>query len=249
MLRGIFFDLDDTLIAYSDAVQQAIEQTAQCGQKFYPELTTSRLLEAMTRSYHKTFGSGTPGYKRLATLPTTQLRQQLTELSLVELGVPVEPVLVAYLQECYTQAEAAFLKPFPDTQATLRALKPHYVLGIITNGPGPLQREKLAQLNLTSWFDVIIVDSEYGSPKPDPNLFLHAASQAKLDKSELMFVGNAVDADIEGANGAGWCSVHLNPAPVSAATYTIACLSDLLHIPPVAENLILATRTNLADTI
>lgn len=249
MLRGVFFDLDDTLITSSDALQYAMGVTAQLAQSIFPHLTGQHLLQAMTESYQNHFAFGRPGYQCLSTISTSDLRRQLTTLTLEKLLLSYDANTVDTLQRCYTQAECHTLKVFPGVEYTLKSLKPHFVLGIITNGPSQLQREKLKLLNLDHWFDVIIIDSEYGRPKPDRGLFGHAASQAHLESNELMFVGNSLDADIYGAKSAGWYSTYLSSENSDEAHYTIAHLKELLHIPLVEENLSLATRTNLADTI
>lgn len=249
MLQGIFFDLDDTLIDSTGALQEAMHQTAILAQRVLPTVTTSSLLAAMIAAYQETFGYGKPGYAGLATLPTETLRYRLAELSLARLGTKLAKTAILELAQCYSQAEATYLRALPDTYSLLETLQPHFHLGIITNGPGPLQREKLAKLQLLPYFNTIVIDSEFGHPKPDKRIFAHAAKQAGLSEGELLFVGNDADADIAGAKGAGWSSVHINSIGGSVADYTISSIKYLLTLPPVHKNLVLATRTNLADTM
>lgn len=247
-LRGIFFDLDDTLIDYTQALKEAMVAITPFAQEYYPTLTTTRLYESMAQAYQQLFGYGTVGYTELATLETPALRRRLTQGSLDRLGIQDESFAEELWQQ-YAEAESKCLKPYDDTEWILAALKPHFVLGIITNGPARLQREKLTDLGLLHWFDVILTDSEHGCPKPHFSIFEHAAGLAQLRSGELLFVGDTAEADIAGANGAGWRSVHLSATPSLEATFSLTSRREILNLPPVSDVLTLASDANLADTV
>mgnify|MGYP000231633514 CR=1 FL=1 len=54
---------------------------------------------------------------------------------------------------------------------TLAALRPHYRLGLVTNGPSRMQRPKIEQFRLGDYLDPLIVSEEVGVAKPDPAIF------------------------------------------------------------------------------
>lgn len=240
-LRGIFFDLDDTLIDYAEAERSALLAGCALAARRRPAIDADTLATAIYDAYTRRYAYGTPGYADLATLSVDEFRRLLTEDALRSFGID-DPALVHDLIAAYTDAEAEALATFPDAETTLKKLRPHFHLGLITNGPSAMQRAKLAALALDGYFDVVIVDSEFGHPKPDPRIFQHAARLVRLTPGELLFVGNSLAHDIAGARAAGWISVWLNPASVAPTgdnrpDYTIGCLRDLCELAPVAKAL------------
>jgi HAD superfamily hydrolase (TIGR01509 family) len=246
-LKGIFFDLDDTLLTSTPAMHAAIQAILP----LLPDVTPQSLAEALKQSYHALWGFPGAGYAQLRTLPTLQLRQELTQQTLAALGV-TDPTLHEELVRRYEAAERAALQPLPGASALLEALRPAFHLGIITNGPSIVQREKLQQVGLSPWFDVVVADSDFGAPKPDPQLFAYAAAQLGLEASELLFVGDSAEADVAGANAAGWISVYLGNSPCPEAAYTLTSLEEILTLEPVRQvqtTKRLASKPKVADTI
>lgn len=248
-LRGIFFDLDDTLIGYAEAERSALlagclhAARARPAGDGRPAIDPDTLAQAIYEAYARRYAYGTPGYRELATLSVTDFRRLLTEDALRSFGIE-DPGLAEALIGAYARAEEQALAAFPDAEETLRRLRPHFRLGLITNGPSAMQRAKLAALALDGYFEAIVVDTEFGHPKPDARIFRHAADLVGLAPAELLFVGNSLAADIAGARAAGWTSVWLNPEgsapddPEDATPdHVIGRLQDLLGLPRVAEAL------------
>lgn len=229
-LKGIFFDLDDTLINSTAAMQAAIEAILP----LLPETTPEALIAALKRAYQELWGYPSLGYLRLQTIASETLREELTQYTLGLLGY-TDTALVQTVQMRYAAAEWAALTTLPGALAALKQLRPHALLGVITNGPSRIQREKLARLELESRLDCVVADADFGAPKPDPRLFAYAGGLVGLDSSELMFVGDAPDADIAGARVAGWQSVYVGQGKCTTADFSILSLEELLTIPPIDE--------------
>ncbi len=70
----------------------------------------------------------------------------------------------------------------------IRNLKPHYKLGLLTNSPSSFLRSILAQHNLTDLFDSIIVSSEIGSAKPDPEIFIKMLESLPAEPQEVVMI-------------------------------------------------------------
>jgi HAD superfamily hydrolase (TIGR01549 family) len=86
----------------------------------------------------------------------------------------------------------------PHTREFLAALAPAR-LAVVTNGPADLQREKLVRTGLLSSFDVVIVSTELGAAKPEPEIF-HAALEALgVPASKAVMVGDDPVLDLDGA--------------------------------------------------
>ena len=234
MIRAVFFDLDDTLIGYAAAERAALEAAGAvlC-------VKTDDLAAALYAAYTARYDYGTPGYAELAALTEGELRGTLTADAMRTLGIATDAALAQRAIETYAASERAALKPFGDTLDTLDSLARRYPLGVITNGPSSMQRAKLAATGLRHQFALIVVDTEFGHPKPDPRIFAHAAARIGFAPDELLFVGNSAEADVAGARAAGWTSVYLNaagtpfPASLSAPHYTIRTLTELCALPPL----------------
>ncbi len=103
-----------------------------------------------------------------------------------------------------------------DEQATeiLQKLHGKYKLGIVSNFAIPecvhtlLQQQGLAEL-----FDVIVVSGAVNSRKPHPKIFRHALEKLELKPSEVVFVGDTVDADVKGPREVGMKTVYVDRRP------------------------------------
>ncbi|MBC7807357.1 MAG: HAD family hydrolase [Akkermansiaceae bacterium] len=243
MIRAIFFDLDDTLIRYEAAHEIALAASHAVLASRHPHICRGDLRRAIYAAYEKHFGYGTPGFADLGILSVKELRETLTGDALRTLQIEPEPDFIAALIETHEAIERREIRLFADTLGTLDILAKSFPLGVITNGPSAMQRGKLARLELTRRFPVIIVDSEFGHPKPDTRIFAHAAESVGFAPEELLFVGNSPEADVAGAVSAGWTCVWLNangaplPPDIPAPHYVVQQLSEIVTIQPVARML------------
>lgn len=73
-------------------------------------------------------------------------------------------------------------------------------VGIISNSEGHLA-ELVAELGWSSDFDVVVDSGRLGIDKPDPRIFLHACAELGVPAAELLHVGDAWEADVNGALG------------------------------------------------
>lgn len=106
------------------------------------------------------------------------------------------------------------LEYFDDALPTIQALRvlcePALTIGVITNGPGEIQRPKVELLAVESLVDFTIVSGEFGTWKPDPLIFEEALRLAAVAPNEAIMVGDSLNHDIAGANAAGISSVWVN---------------------------------------
>lgn len=94
----------------------------------------------------------------------------------------------------------------PEIPEALEAIQALGVkMGIISNiqsrGQVPSDLERY---NLLGYFDPIVISSAYGWRKPDPSIFHHAASLARVPTSACVYVGDRISRDILGAKRAGY---------------------------------------------
>lgn len=64
-----------------------------------------------------------------------------------------------------------YLTPEISVIKMLEKLRRHYNLALLTNGTSVAQWEKIKQLNLRDYFDLVIVSGDWPWEKPNVNIF------------------------------------------------------------------------------
>jgi putative hydrolase of the HAD superfamily len=105
-----------------------------------------------------------------------------------------------------------FDRLFGDSVPALEALHELGLpLAVVSNFDTHL-RDLLRQLDLLHHFEFVIVSAEVGIAKPEPGIFELAVARAKRPRERLLYVGDHVGDDIEGAWGAGLDAVLIDRA-------------------------------------
>lgn len=106
--------------------------------------------------------------------------------------------------DAYFSAFLDFCHPIPDTHAMLDRLRGAYRLGLLSNFThAPAALKLIDHLGLTGFFDAILISGEMGFRKPHPLVFEKLTASLGVDRKEILYVGDDVEADISGALGAG----------------------------------------------
>ncbi len=85
-----------------------------------------------------------------------------------------------------------------------------YRLGIVSNTSDDQNAQQLIdRYHLRSYFEKIITSAACGIRKPDPRIFQLALDHFQVPPSQVMMVGDTLDADILGANQLGLYSVWI----------------------------------------
>ena len=97
-----------------------------------------------------------------------------------------------------------------DAEETLRRLHGKYKLGIVSNFAIPECVLKLLKAsNLDGLFDAIVVSGAVNKRKPSPEIFQNALEILGISASEAAFVGDTIDADIEGPKAVGMKTIYV----------------------------------------
>lgn len=200
--RLVLFDLDDTLGDYASArasrLRRAfgphLDQTANADR----EVTIARMIAASIElSPH-----GTEHF------PTLFERFGITS-----------PEAAAVAARWYTRNRFFDLRLFDDAVSTLEAVRNVATpagargprrLGIVTNGPPDVQRDKVELLGLTDLVDFVVISGEVGFEKPDPRIYAEALRLGRATVDESVFIGDAPQFDILGAHNVGMRSIWVN---------------------------------------
>lgn len=196
--RLVLFDLDDTLCDYSAArarrLRLAFSGGDDSGASGLRRLDLDRLVEASIAMHPH----GTDHFPRL----------------LERFGV-ADPELAERAASWYQANRFHGLELFPQALPVIERLRssrrnPPRV-GVITNGPAEVQREKVTLLGIDRVADFVLISGEFGIEKPDRAIFDEALRLGGVAASEAIMVGDSLDHDIAGARAAGITSVWINP--------------------------------------
>lgn len=93
-------------------------------------------------------------------------------------------------------------RPIPGMIELTRELKQQGVpIAVISNSEGHLA-ELVDELGWSQEFDVVVDSGKLGIDKPDPRIFAHACAAVGVQPQGLLHVGDAWEADVQGALGA-----------------------------------------------
>jgi putative hydrolase of the HAD superfamily len=123
------------------------------------------------------------------------------------------------------------LQFYPDVMDTIFKLRAKGIkTGIVTNALKKDYETILQMLEASSYFDVVVGIDACSRAKPDREIFMHAARQLRLKPDQVLFVGDLVEKDYEGARKAGLKALLIDrERKNSRNTDSIGTLTEILH--------------------
>lgn len=117
------------------------------------------------------------------------------------------------------------------TLEVLEYLKSKYQLHVLTNGFGPVQKIKLENSGLHSYFKLVVSPDLVGCKKPCKKIFHYTAGRAKIKNlSEALYIGDEFSTDFVGATQAGMQCLHFDAHLTHQTDKRISHLKELLAI-------------------
>jgi putative hydrolase of the HAD superfamily len=186
VIRGVLFDLDETLILRSGAIRAFIRDQYR---RFANRLGGLSEADYTTR-FLEVEKNGVIGKEVVYPELVDQLR--IT-------GVASDELLADYRTH-YPE----FASPSPGAVATVKALHDRGIrTGVVSNGNVQVQNAKLDAIDLRNALDTVVISEAVGLRKPDPAIFALAIGNLGLAAHEALFVGDNPAVDIVGAAAAG----------------------------------------------
>src|SRR2546425_9360420 len=128
-----------------------------------------------------------------------------------ELGIAETPAGLRAMQLWSFVGCEELLHAFEGVGDTAAQLSQRYPLGVVTNWNSEAeQRNKLRHLGLEPYIRHLVVSGAVGFEKPDRRIFDLALFRAGVEASEAVYVGDRLDVDVGGAQGAGMRAVWFN---------------------------------------
>lgn len=202
--KAVFFDLDDTLYDQLEPFRAALDVFGA---------GTARIpADELYRRFRRHSDALWEPY-RAGRLPLERMRVERIRRALGDFGVEAEAGDCLKFQEAYQEGQYR-IRLRPGAEDCFEELgSAGFLLGIVTNGPGPHQARKLEALGVgrfiprERWF----ISGEIGAAKPDPALFAHVNRATGTRPECCALVGDSTANDVGGAARAGWRAVWFNP--------------------------------------
>lgn len=230
-IKGVLFDMFDTLML----IEKDHEFYAPSIRRMYNYLTSQGIdmpFERFEQTYiierDKIYAKAQANFEE----PHFNVRVAAT-LQALGHDYEVTNPIVAKATEEFCEEFIKFVRIDPDAIPTLKELHQKYRLGVVSNFAIPECVLKLLRNSgLNGLFEVIIVSGAVNRRKPSGKIFRQALEMMKLSAEEAFFVGDTIEADIEGAKAVGMKAVYIERRPQKASEkfkpdYTIKRLSEL----------------------
>ncbi len=195
MIRGIIFDLDDTLYDYSFLEQEAtnvIEQYAEQLLQIKKELFREAV-QIGKEKVKKQLPFVAAGHSRVL-----YYQKALEHLNYYPLSMALE------LEQIYWDYFFQQMKLRKGVEELLNLIKKiGWKISICTDLTTAIQLQKIRVLGLERWIDCIVTSEEVGVEKPNSEIFCFCLEKMQLDRKEVIMVGDSLERDIKGAEKVG----------------------------------------------
>jgi len=188
MIKGVVFDLDNTLLDFMKmkefAVKAAIKGMIEAGLKVNEDKSYIEI-----NSIYEEFGWE---------------NQKVFDVFLEKSIGHVDNKFLAAGIVAYRRAREANLMAYPNVNKTLLALsKSGIKLGVVSDAPSREAWMRIYYLNLYHYFDVVITFDDSGERKPSPIPFQLALDGMGLRPEETIMIGDWPERDVVGAQQIG----------------------------------------------
>ena len=205
----LLLDLDDTLLDYSGGVEDC--WAASCAFGCADGIVDAATLNQAVLGSRRWFWDDVTRHRReRVNMPGAWTK--IVAHALETLGRP-DAALAAAIATEFARRRRERMRLFPDSRSCLAAWRSAGVkLGLVTNGDASQQRDKIVRHDLESYFDVIVIEGEFGAGKPDAAVFRHALQVLGARPENTRMVGDHLDFDVAGAQQLGLEGIWIDRA-------------------------------------
>jgi putative hydrolase of the HAD superfamily len=198
-VRALLLDLDDTLLDYSGGVDAHWEAAVvACAP---PGLDRMKLLIALAETRRWFWDD--PERHRRERVNMLAAWQHIAEFALERAGVAADGLARAIARDFAARRRDA-MRLFPDTVQSLERLRRRGVpLALVTNGDAAQQRDKIERHGLARFFDVILIEGEFGVGKPAEIVYRHVLRALGAPPEEAWMAGDHLEFDVDAPQSLG----------------------------------------------
>lgn len=226
--KNLFFDLDDTLWAFSLNARDTYEE-------MYHKHGYNRFFDSFEHYYSLYERRNLELWTEYANGQVTkeELNRQRYLYPLEAVGVGDVALAKAFEKDSLSTIPTKS-KLMPHAREVLEYLSPKYNLYILSNGFKELQFRKLSSSGIEKYFEKVVLSDDIGILKPWPEIFHFALSTTQSQLRESLMIGDSWENDITGAAGVGMHQVFYNVSGRTefafTPTYQITDLKELMNL-------------------
>ena len=226
--KNLFFDLDDTLWAFSYNARDTFEE-------MYRKYEYDRYFRSFQHFYELYERRNVELWAEYADGKVTkdELNRQRFLYPLEAVGEGDAALAKAFSEDFFAVIPTKS-RLMPHAREVLEYLAPKYNLYILSNGFQELQCHKMRSAGIDRYFKKVVLSDDIGVLKPWPEIFHFAMSATQSELRDSLMIGDSWDNDITGARGVGMHQVYYNVTGRSEfpfkPTYQITDLKELLQL-------------------
>ena len=226
--KNLFFDLDDTIWAFSRNARDTFEEVYQkysFDRYFYSFDHYYTLYQRRNTELWLEYGEGK--------VTKEELNRQRFFYPLQAVGVEDEALAERFSEDFFAiiPTKSGLM---PHAKEVLEYLAPQYNLYILSNGFQELQCHKMRSAGIDRFFKKIVLSDDIGVLKPWPEIFHFALSATQSEVRDSLMIGDSWENDVAGAKGVGMHQVFYNVTGKEELpfqpTYHISNLKELMQI-------------------
>jgi|TARA_Y100000310_G_scaffold345489_1_gene465568 putative hydrolase of the HAD superfamily len=206
---AILFDLDDTILAPGggDNMKVWMESVEKHIHLFHG-LTPQDLFDEI-RLVADEFWSD-PDRHRTGRLNIRRARQQIVGKAAGNLNRPNDGATTKLANHYHNRRESDAV-PFEGALETLSHFRDKPIkTALITNGSADTQRSKIDRFQLDQYFDLILIEGEFGVGKPDPGVYLHIVRELGVTADESWIVGDNLEWEVRAPQELGFFAIWVD---------------------------------------
>ncbi|MEW9527239.1 HAD family hydrolase [Microbispora sp. NPDC049125] len=238
-IRGVLFDIDDTIFDYSASEETGLigHLTAEGLLELFPSAADA--VEVWRQIMEEEYARCLAGELTFAEQQLVRTRRFLAHAGRLPASGLTDDEAALWFGRYVEFREAAWAA-FPDADAVLRKLAPAFKLGVVSNSSLAHQRRKLQMVGLLGHFgDAVVCSIEHGAAKPDPAIFHAGCDLLGLPPHQVAYVGDRYDVDALGARAAGLRPYWLDRA--ATATTPLGGVTVIRSLDELALDLLRQT--------
>ncbi len=204
--KAILFDLDDTILAFSDASMIAWKKCCDefvINNKVY--FNGIELFEAVTKT-RKWYWSDSVRNKN-GRADMENARREVFRYALEILDFKNEQKILE-TADSYSRMQESLWRLFDGIPKAFEILQENGIsMTVITNGKADIQKSKLNRFDINKYFEHVIIDSEVGVSKPNTEIYQIALNKLYLSPEEVCMTGDNLIWDVKAPQELGIFSV------------------------------------------
>ncbi|MBI2171895.1 MAG: HAD family hydrolase [Chloroflexi bacterium] len=206
--KALLLDLDNTVLAFDQAVEQSWVKVATAYAPKLEGITFQRLLEALLRSRDRFWAD--PVRNRWGRNNPGEAHRQVVRAALADLGLR-KASLADDIARSHTNTFDSTVAPFPGALETLERLRQQGVrLALVSNGGAEAQRRKVSKFRLETLVDAIFIEGELGFGKPEARIFRQALERLGASPAEAWMAGDNLEHDVAPAQALGMTGIWVD---------------------------------------